>query len=155
MFPQVAPKFFKQRPLGPKNLGKDPSAAPAQAAKPATVAIATPAVDRPRDYTITVNGERYEVNVVAGTTKIAGQPQKIAISPVATSGDPVPAELAGTVLRLLKEPGQIVAKDETILVIEAMKMETEVAAPRAGALVSYAVAEGDNVQVGDILAVIA
>jgi methylmalonyl-CoA carboxyltransferase 5S subunit len=62
MFPQVAPKFFKTRAEGPKNLGKDPSAA---AAKPA-VKEALPNDDKPatpHTYVITLNGQEHRVTV--------------------------------------------------------------------------------------------
>ena len=155
LFPQVAPKFFKERTQGPKNLGKDPESKPAPAAaKPAAAPAAAP-TDGPRDYSITVNGTTYAVTVASGT---GGAPQVTSAAPAAEStpasggGEPIPADLAGTVLRFLKQPGEQVAADEAFLVLEAMKMETEVAAPRAGRLVSYAVKEGDSIQVGDTIA---
>ncbi|MDA3959671.1 MAG: methylmalonyl-CoA carboxytransferase subunit 5S [Planctomycetota bacterium] len=159
LFPQVAPKFFSTRSEGPKNLGKDPvvaSKAPPKAAAPAAPAAPT---GGPRDYTISVNGQAYNVSVVPGA---GGAPQVASAAPVAAapaapapaagSGEPMTAELAGNVLRLVVQPGAKVEADQTILVLEAMKMETEIAAPKAGTLVSFAVKEGDAVQVGDVLA---
>ena len=61
------------------------------------------------------------------------------------------AALAGNVFKVLVAPGQAVAEGETVLILEAMKMETEISAPRAGTVVSVHVAEGDAVQVGDAL----
>ncbi|MFW5698785.1 MAG: methylmalonyl-CoA carboxytransferase subunit 5S [Planctomycetota bacterium] len=162
LFPQVTPKFLKERSQGPKNLGTDPDAAkPAAPAKsaPAPAAAAAPS-GGPRDYTITVNGQSYQVNVVAGA---GGAPQVAAATATApvpapaaapADGEEVKAELAGKVLRFTKAPGDTVAADETILVLEAMKMETEVSAPKAGKLISFAVKEGDDVTVGDTLAVV-
>lgn len=169
LFPQVAPEFFRTRSEGPLNLGRDPDDQAASApalAKPATKAAqpAPASDDGPRDYTVTVNGVAYAVNVVAGAD---GQPHVQAAAPVASAastappppaaagGEPVTADLAGNILRLAVQPGTTVSEGQTILVLEAMKMETEIAAPRGGVVTSFAVAAGDAVQVGDTLALLA
>jgi methylmalonyl-CoA carboxyltransferase 5S subunit len=64
MFPQVAPKFFKTRAEGPKNLGKDPSrAAPRPAAKEASPGGEQPPREAPHTYVITLNGQEHKVSV--------------------------------------------------------------------------------------------
>jgi methylmalonyl-CoA carboxyltransferase 5S subunit len=66
MFPQVAPKFFGTRHLGPKNLGKDPAAAaaaPAPAAAPKNGTAAQPT--GPVKYAVTINGQTHNVTVAA------------------------------------------------------------------------------------------
>jgi methylmalonyl-CoA carboxyltransferase 5S subunit len=64
MFPQVAPKFFKTRADGPKNLGKDPSAAPAKPPmKEAPRNGDKPAPASPHTYVITLNGQEHRVTV--------------------------------------------------------------------------------------------
>ena len=67
------------------------------------------------------------------------------------SGQPVPAALAGNVFKVLVGVGDTVSEGQPVLVVEAMKMETEVAAPRAGAVTAIHVQEGDAVAVGDSL----
>ena len=62
MFPQVAPKFFATRAQGPKNLGKDPGAKPAQPAAPAADTGTGP-VREPIAYEVTVNGRAHRVTV--------------------------------------------------------------------------------------------
>lgn len=67
---------------------------------------------------------------------------------------PVTAPMLGKVLRLVAQPGQRVDEDETVLVMEAMKMEIEVVAPSAGTVTEFKVAPGDAVDAEDVLAVI-
>ena len=57
----------------------------------------------------------------------------------------VPAPLAGNIFKLMVKPGQKVAQGDVVVVMEAMKMETEVRAPHAGTVLSVAVKEGDSV----------
>ena len=82
----------------------------------------------------------------------------VAESPVATAapsdGTQVTAPVPGMVLRITAQNGQEVAKDDEILVMDVMKMETPVTAPCAGK-VSILVAQTDKVATGDVLAVIA
>ena len=66
-------------------------------------------------------------------------------------GEPVPAPLAGNIFEVLVKPGQRVEEGERVLVLEAMKMETDVAAPRAGTVAEVRVKPGDAVAVGDVL----
>ena len=66
----------------------------------------------------------------------------------------VVAPMLGKVLRLVVTPGAHVREDETVLVMEAMKMEIEVVAPRDGTLSSFRVSPGDPVDAGDVLAVL-
>jgi oxaloacetate decarboxylase alpha subunit len=73
----------------------------------------------------------------------------------ATGGDPVSAPLAGTVVKILVTPGQVVKEGESIIILEAMKMETSVSAPRDGTIVEVKVQSGDNCAVGDTLLTIA
>ena len=62
--------------------------------------------------------------------------------------------MPGSVLELLVESGQEVAKGQTIMVLEAMKMEHRIAAPTDGVVDSLPVAVGAQVQAGETLAVI-
>jgi len=66
----------------------------------------------------------------------------------------VRAEIAGSVWKLLKAPGDAVAVEEPLLLLESMKMEIPVDAPRAGTLQAWRVAEGDAVAEGDVLAIL-
>ncbi|OXS14887.1 acetyl-CoA carboxylase biotin carboxyl carrier protein subunit, partial [Zobellella denitrificans] len=76
-----------------------------------------------------------------------------AAAPVAAagSGEPVPAPLAGNIFKVVAKKGAQVAEGELLMIMEAMKMETEVRAARAGQIVDVLVKEGDSVSVGDPL----
>ncbi len=66
----------------------------------------------------------------------------------------VRAEITGTVWKIVAKPGQQLAEEETILIMESMKMEIPVMAPVKGTLASLLVKEGQEVSEGQDLAVI-
>jgi oxaloacetate decarboxylase alpha subunit len=84
------------------------------------------------------------------------QPAAAASAPAAPSGsgDAVKAVLAGNIFKVNVAPGDTVEQGQPLLVVEAMKMETEVAAPRSGTVTEVLVAVGDVVAVGDALVMI-
>ncbi|MEP5286323.1 MAG: sodium-extruding oxaloacetate decarboxylase subunit alpha [Alloalcanivorax venustensis] len=110
-------------------------------------------------YTVTVEGQRYTVTVrdggdIDGIKPLdGGAPAASGTEPAAPAGggEPVPAPLAGNIFEVLVKPGQRVEEGERVLVLEAMKMETDVAAPRAGTVAEVRVKPGDAVAVGDVL----
>lgn len=157
LFPQVGFKFLENR--------ANPSAfEPAPGSEPEPVpASAAAAPVGPERYAITVNGTTYDVTVAPGGEVTGVVPGAAAASPVpaaagavpAGSALPVAAPLAGTIFKLMTRPGQAVAAGEVVVIMEAMKMETEVRAPRAGTVTEICVKEGDAVQVGDALLLLA
>ena len=64
------------------------------------------------------------------------------------------AEVAGKVWKIEARPGTVLAADDTVLILESMKMEIPVVAPGAGKLLELRVKEGDAVGEGEIVAVI-
>ncbi|MGB2260851.1 MAG: biotin/lipoyl-containing protein, partial [Porticoccaceae bacterium] len=114
-------------------------------------------------YTVEVEGKSYTVTVANGGDVSAiipagqGGPATSAAAPAvaATGGEPVNAPLAGNVVKVLAKPGQAVAEGESIVVLEAMKMETSVSAPAAGTIVEVRVQAGDSCAVGDVLVTLA
>ena len=74
---------------------------------------------------------------------------------VGAKGEPVNAPLAGTVVKVLVQPGQSVTEGEAIIILEAMKMETSISAPYAGTIVAIKVQSGDSCTVGDVLVTLA
>ena len=66
----------------------------------------------------------------------------------------VPSELNASVWKIEVKPGDRVAEEDTLIILESMKMEIPVVAPRAGIIQSIAVTEGDAVTEGQILAVL-
>lgn len=66
-------------------------------------------------------------------------------------GTHVKAEMAGTIVRVLKKEGEQVRKGEAVVILEAMKMENEITSPVDGTISKIFVNEGDKVQSGDFL----
>lgn len=66
----------------------------------------------------------------------------------------VKAELVGNVWKIVSKPGDIVAEDQTLLILESMKMEIEVVAPKAGTVREILVKETDVVKEGQVLVVL-
>ena len=118
-----------------------------------------------KSYTITVNGNVYDVTVeenVGGA--VAPAPRKAA-APVAPKAAPaapkaagavggikVEAGAAGKVFKIEANVGQKVSKGDAVVIIEAMKMEIPVVAPEDGTVVSIEVAVGDAIEAGAVLA---
>jgi oxaloacetate decarboxylase alpha subunit len=95
----------------------------------------------PQVYTVKVNGRAYAVEVSEG-----GEVNRVEAA--TANGKRVDAALAGNIFKIVAPPGSVVAEGDTILVLEAMKMETEVSAPSDGIVDAIHVAEGDAVVVG-------
>ena len=109
-------------------------------------------------YTIAVNGQSYVVQVAEGgdisnMTAVAA-PQASSLA-TAGAGDPVTAPLAGTIWKVEVNVGQTVAEGDVLVILEAMKMETQIVAEKAGTVSSIAVQVNDTVKVGDLLVSIA
>ena len=114
-----------------------------------------------KNYTITVNGNVYNVTVEEGQTSGApaaapvaapkAAPAKAAAKPAAGSVE-VKAGAAGKVFKIEANVGQSVKKGDAVVIIEAMKMEIPVVAPEDGTVASIDVAVGDAVEAGQTLA---
>jgi oxaloacetate decarboxylase (Na+ extruding) subunit alpha len=146
LFPQIGLKFLKNR--------DNPDAfepAPFDRREP-TVSSATTAASA-AVYSVRVNGKEYTVEVAESgqlASVAAAAPTVLAGAPAAV-GDTVSAVLAGNIFKVLVSPGDTVAEGEPLLVVEAMKMETAVAAPKTGTITGVHISEGDVVAVGDPL----
>ncbi|HEC27845.1 MAG TPA: oxaloacetate decarboxylase subunit alpha [Gammaproteobacteria bacterium] len=115
-------------------------------------------------YTVTVEGQSYVVGVRNGGEIASIQPAvpgaetapSTASMPEAGggSGTPIKAPLAGTIFKLHVIPGHSVAKGDVVLILEAMKMETEIRSSQPGVVSEILVREGDSVTVGDNLLLI-
>ena len=73
----------------------------------------------------------------------------------AKAGEPQPAPLAGNIFKVLVQPGQLVQEGDLVVILEAMKMETEIRAFKAGTVSTVEVKVGDAVAVGHPLLSIA
>ena len=117
-------------------------------------------------YNVVVDGKTYKVEVQEGSgavevTSQATTPAPSAAAPSAEAFSAAPSgegsitilsQTPGHVWKVLKAPGDSVAEGETILILEAMKMEIEIAAPQAGTVASVNVAINDSVEDGQLLA---
>lgn len=142
LFPQIGLKFLENRnnpaAFEPVPTGKD-----------------VPTTDAGEEiYTVQVEGVDYTVTVssggdVSGIVPVAGDTGAAAQSaaPI-TGGEPVPSPLAGNIFKVLVTPGQQVKEGDNIIILEAMKMETAVSAPKDGTIGNINVKEGDAVTVG-------
>lgn len=161
LFPQIGLKFLENR--GNPEAFEPPPSAEAPAASPSAKPVGKSAQAGAEVYTVTVNGNAYVVQVSEGgdvshIAPAAAAPVNAApyAAPAApTSGEPITAPLAGNIFKVKVNPGQAVAEGEVIIILEAMKMETEVRASRAGTVVSVSAREGDSVAVGDELLTLA
>jgi pyruvate carboxylase subunit B len=120
-----------------------------------TVSAGAAPFSGPRDYTITVDGRAYQVQVNAGGNVFAQVVSRntpaAAPSVPQTSGIDIPAPTPGNIVRLEVAVGETIAADQTLLVMEAMKMESEVKSPQSGIVQTINVQAGNSVQTGDAL----
>lgn len=121
-----------------------------------------------KNYTITVNGNVYDVTVEEGTSTGAPVAAKAPTAPRAAAPKAAPAAApkasagagsvkveagaAGKVFKLEKKVGDAVKKGDAVVIIEAMKMEIPVVAPQDGTVASIDVAVGDAIEAGAVLA---
>ena len=151
LFPQVATKFLINR--------NDASAfEPAPSGVAATTQASAPSSTAPNNgsgsYTVTVDGTPYSVQIEEGSGSVGERMQVSAPAKVATSGEWMNAGLAGTVHQVLVKVGDVVTAGQKILVLEAMKMETDVSAAVAGEVAAINVGSGDQVAVNHPLVLI-
>jgi len=141
MFPEIGlqflknidnPEFFEDEPLSFSNRGSE-------------------------GYSVNVNGEEYLISinplgeiefadgVSANTSTTNPQPTS------ANNAHSINAQLGGNIFKVLCKVGDVIAIDQTVLILEAMKMETEVKSPFAGTITSIDIKEGDAVTPGQLL----
>lgn len=149
LFPQVGLKFLQHR--------NDPSMfEPIPTGRPA----AKVNEKGEEAYTVEVEGKSYHVTVASGgdvssIKQLGAQTSAVVQAESASNAAPVNAPLAGTVVKVLVQPGQAVVEGESIIILEAMKMETSISAPNAGTIVAVKVQSGDSCAVGDLLVTLA
>lgn len=122
-----------------------------------------------KNYTITVNGNVYEVTVEEGFTgaktaaRAAAPVQQAAPAPAPVQqAAPAPAggrgsveitaPMPGKILGVKASAGQAVKRGQVVVILEAMKMENEIVAPQDGVIASIDVSTGESVDPGAVLA---
>ena len=152
LFPQVGLKFLQNKDnpdaFEPVPTGKVKSAAQTNDTGEEIYTVEVEGVS----YTVAVS-DGGDVKAIVGAAGAATGTPSSAVA--ATGGEPVTAPLAGTVVKMLVQPGQQVSEGESIVILEAMKMETSVSAPKAGQIVELKAKSGDSVTVGDVLLTLA
>ena len=153
MFPKVAPKFFAEREKGP--ISSDSFAVPKSTGNA-----------NGGSYTVTVNGTAYNVTTSPSGDKMnvnvngtnydigfAAPSAAPAAAPVSAGGADIKAPVAGTILKLVAPAGSNVKAGDTVIMVESMKMELEVKATADGKI-DYTVAQGAQIQAGQVIATI-
>ena len=114
-------------------------------------------------YTVSFKGQSYTVSVSDGGTitsmgtssdkssSNSGDSQEESNIPLANGKEDVSAPLSGTIWKILVSPNQAVKKGDTLVILEAMKMETEIKATRSGVVLNVSVKESDSVTVGQLI----
>jgi acetyl-CoA/propionyl-CoA carboxylase biotin carboxyl carrier protein len=120
-------------------------------------------------YTVEVSGRRFDVRVIGappvagapanGTAPAVPRPQRAvrengARRSSSGSSDTLPSPMQGSIWKVPVKAGQQVAEGDVVTIIEAMKMENEITAHKAGVIAELPIREGDSVAHGDTLAVI-
>lgn len=145
LFPQIGLKYLENRD-NPDAFEPVPSVEDSAPAKKAS---------GPETYTVDVNGKNYVVAVSEGgeITQIQGEggasasAAPAAPAPAAGEGEPVIAPLGGNIFKVLVSPGEAVEEGDVLIILEAMKMETEIRAHKAGTVGEVFIKVGDAVAV--------
>lgn len=126
-------------------------------------------------YKVTLNNRVYEVEVEAGEAMLVDEYEAIApaapapavsAAPAATpaaapaapaaavDGHTINAPMPGNILKIVAEAGQTVEEGDTIMILEALKMENEIVADKSGTIGQILVSKGQSVETGAALATI-
>lgn len=145
LFPQIGLKFLENR-------GNPAAFEPAPTGKEAPAREA----GKPEVYTVEVGGKSYVVQVneggdIEGLKAVGGANSATAVAAPVGAGEPQNAPLAGNIFKVLVQPGHAVEEGQLVIILEAMKMETEIRAFKAGTIGAVNVKVGDAVAVGDSL----
>ncbi|WP_439859104.1 sodium-extruding oxaloacetate decarboxylase subunit alpha [Pseudomonas sp. MBLB4136] len=151
LFPQIGLKFLENR-------GNPAAFEPV----PSGQELPAREAGKPEVYTVEVGGKSYVVQVgeggdISGIKALGGSsgaPAAAAAAPVG-AGESQTAPLAGNIFKVLVQPGAVVEEGQLVIILEAMKMETEIRALKAGTVAAVNVKVGDAVAVGDSLLAIA
>jgi oxaloacetate decarboxylase alpha subunit len=154
LFPQIGLKFLKNR--GNPDAFEPPPTEEQDAPKAAAAPVKSGDASV---YSVNVNGQSYVVQVSEGGDVSNIKPVSGTAAAAPKTEGPVPAKnsepqfapLAGNIFKVNVTVGQKVVEGEVLIILEAMKMETEVKAAKAGTIQSIKVAEGNAVSVGDEL----
>ncbi|MDO6428092.1 sodium-extruding oxaloacetate decarboxylase subunit alpha [Thalassotalea sp. 1_MG-2023] len=152
LFPQIGLKFLENR--------NNPDAfepAPTKEANSSQTSTAKKASATTENYSVSVDGQVFDVVVgpSGSVSSVTTADAEIKQSAPVSAGETLNAPLAGNIFKVLVDEGEEVAAGDVVIIMEAMKMETEVRAVSAGQVASIHVREGDAVTVGETLLTLA
>ncbi|MCT8987328.1 sodium-extruding oxaloacetate decarboxylase subunit alpha [Shewanella phaeophyticola] len=158
LFNQIGLQFLKNR-------GNPDAFEPVPSADDLKVKVS--ADNEPQTYTVNVEGQSFVVEVSEGgdisqitptAAPVSASPSPVAAAPSAPTGEvkcTMAAPLSGNIFKVLVNNGQAVKAGEVLIILEAMKMETEIRAQQDGVVANLAVKQGDSVTVGSALLALA
>ena len=164
LFPQIGLKFIENRG-NPDAFEPAPSAQESQsssAPKPAEAKSSSQGATASETYDVNVDGRVYRVEVApsgtltsvtpASGSQTQAQPQTNSAAPSdSNSSQSIDAPLAGNVFKVLVRNGDSVSEGDVVMILEAMKMETEIRSAYTGTVTDITVSEGDAVTSGQPL----
>ena len=151
LFPQIGLKFLENR--------NNPAAfepVPTGVTEPSTQEVSSSTqFTAPENYAVSVDGKIFEVIVAPGgdlsqITQLAGD-EAMKQNASVSAAEALNAPLAGNIFKVLVNEGDVVEAGEVVIIMEAMKMETEIRAVNAGEITALHIKEGDSVTVGQAL----
>ncbi len=134
--------------------------------EPEAAATEVPSADQPAEYDVTVKDKSYHLRVNGNQVTVNGKTYNVAMQAAqasspsapattsATNATEVKASMPGVVLKIQASVGDHVNRGDTVLVLEAMKMEVGATAPVSGTVTEICVAQGDQVANGQRLAMV-
>ena len=129
------PEFFEQRPLDIHQQSRNSY-------------LVT--IDE-KEFSVTID-ENNNFNIASGSASNTSLNQQQQVKPQASSvSSQLNAPLGGNIFKILITEGQTVSKDQTLIILEAMKMETEIKSPADGVISNIHIQVGDAVAPGDLL----
>lgn len=153
LFPQVGLKFLKNR-NNPAAFEPAPSVVEEAPTSTANENKASAAHNGPAAYSVRVDGKVYEVEVAPTGELSSVKPvvsENIPGSASVTGSATLNAPLAGNIWKVVTKPGAVVKRGDVVIIMEAMKMETEVRAVADGTVAKIHITAGDTVTTGDVL----
>jgi len=160
LFPQIGLKFLKNKgnpeAFEPAPSNETSSGEESSVNQPSA---STSTMSGPESYQVSVNGKNFSVTVapdgqIADIKSASQSSQTEAPSNVQSNGEALEAPMAGNIFKVETKVGEQVEAGQTLIILEAMKMETEVKAVNSGVVSEILVAEGDSVKVGTPLVIL-
>lgn len=156
LFPQIGLKFLENR-NNPDAFEPIPEKASAQSVADTSTAPSSPGGIE--NYSVRVDGKVYEVTVapsgeiqnIASGTSSSATSGATESAPAVSGGSSVDAPLAGNIFKLQVNLGDQIAEGDVLIIMEAMKMETEIRSTASGKVSAIHIKEGDSVSVGQSL----